>query len=652
MRFNIATASTGYCPAADSAESMTASAPSKIAVATSDTSARVGTGLPIIDSSIWVATTTGLPARRAVRVSCFWMPGTFSSGISTPRSPRATISASVRSRMSPIRPTACGFSILAITPARPRVIFFASAMSSGRWMNDNPTQSMPASSPASRSERSFAVSAENAIVVSGRLTPLRFDSLPPTSTRATTRAAPVSIAVSRTLPSSSSSVWPGWSAARISGCGSCTRSALPGAGSESSAKVAPFVSMTASPAKVPMRSFGPCRSRRMPIDRPYSFSTLRMAATSARILSCAVWLMLMRKTSAPASNNCAITVCSDEAGPSVATILVRRSRLMPGSVPPPRAGEGRVGACAGRSSRLWPRLDRGRRRRDALGRRGDQRRERRQRPLRRLLGRLGELHRPRTLLAGVHLEEPGLLEAAGEAVLDAADGELLVARAHEGLPRPFAAAVVVDRVDIIEAGDERALEQRVAAARRQVPPPLGGPAVAVLVADGDADAASGVVAEAEIGRHRHCGGEDRRQGQTAQQGRGSAATPISPGERPGHRAMAGRILGGRAFRAGYHALRPVNEDGAEVVDVGPGRSRAQEVAQPLEKSGRVVVGKKGGRIEAKGAGALRAPRYAVERQRQGQREFLIGAPASVTADRNRQLAARQDHRAPAAGGSL
>ena len=94
MRFIVATASTGYCPAADSADSITASAPSKIAVATSDTSARVGTGLVIIDSSIWVATTTGLPVRRALRVICFCTPGTFSSGISTPRSPRATIRAS------------------------------------------------------------------------------------------------------------------------------------------------------------------------------------------------------------------------------------------------------------------------------------------------------------------------------------------------------------------------------------------------------------------------------------------------------------------------------------------------------------------------------------------------------------------------------
>ena len=143
MRFIVATASTGYCPAADSADSMTASAPSKIAVATSDTSARVGTGLEIIDSSICVATTTGLPARRAARVICFWMPGTFSSGISTPRSPRATISASVKSMISASRATACGFSIFAITAARPRVIFLASAMSSGRWMNESATQSTP-----------------------------------------------------------------------------------------------------------------------------------------------------------------------------------------------------------------------------------------------------------------------------------------------------------------------------------------------------------------------------------------------------------------------------------------------------------------------------------------------------------------------------
>ena len=156
----VATASTGYCPAADSADSITASAPSKMAVATSETSARVGTGLEIIDSSICVATTIGLPKRRPIRVICFCSPGTFSSGISTPRSPRATISESARSMISSSREIACGFSILAMTLARPRVIFLASAMSSGRCTNDSATQSMPVSSAASRSERSFSASAE------------------------------------------------------------------------------------------------------------------------------------------------------------------------------------------------------------------------------------------------------------------------------------------------------------------------------------------------------------------------------------------------------------------------------------------------------------------------------------------------------------
>ena len=51
-----------------------------------------------IDSSIWVATITGLPALRQARTMRFWIAGTCSGGSSTPRSPRATITASVRRR--------------------------------------------------------------------------------------------------------------------------------------------------------------------------------------------------------------------------------------------------------------------------------------------------------------------------------------------------------------------------------------------------------------------------------------------------------------------------------------------------------------------------------------------------------------------------
>src|ERR1700736_1948778 len=53
-----------------------------------------------------------------------------------------------------------------------------------------------------------------------------------------------------------------------------------------------------------------------------------MVLTSSRILSCEVWLILMRNTSAPASNRRRIIALSDEAGPSVARILIRRRRLM------------------------------------------------------------------------------------------------------------------------------------------------------------------------------------------------------------------------------------------------------------------------------------------------------------------------------------
>ena len=58
----VVTASRGYLPLADSPESITASEPSKIALATSPASARVGRGFLIIESSICVAVITVFPA--------------------------------------------------------------------------------------------------------------------------------------------------------------------------------------------------------------------------------------------------------------------------------------------------------------------------------------------------------------------------------------------------------------------------------------------------------------------------------------------------------------------------------------------------------------------------------------------------------------
>ena len=92
---------------------MTASVPSSTAFATSVTSARVGSGFVTIDISICVAVITGQPARFAARMMRFCVAGTRSIGISTPRSPRATMIASADAAIASSRSTACCFSIFA-----------------------------------------------------------------------------------------------------------------------------------------------------------------------------------------------------------------------------------------------------------------------------------------------------------------------------------------------------------------------------------------------------------------------------------------------------------------------------------------------------------------------------------------------------------
>ena len=96
----ISTAAVGNLPPAVSPLSITQSAPSRTAFATSEHSARVGRGLLIIDSSICVATTHGLPAARHLSIIIFCSRKTRSGGISIPRSPRATITPSVTLRIS------------------------------------------------------------------------------------------------------------------------------------------------------------------------------------------------------------------------------------------------------------------------------------------------------------------------------------------------------------------------------------------------------------------------------------------------------------------------------------------------------------------------------------------------------------------------
>ena len=115
MRAIVLTASSGYLPEAVSPDSMIASEPSRIALATSLASARVGRGLRIIESSIWVAVTTGLPRTLHLAMIIFCSIGTSSGDISMPRSPRATMIPSAAAMIASMFWIASGFSIFAIT---------------------------------------------------------------------------------------------------------------------------------------------------------------------------------------------------------------------------------------------------------------------------------------------------------------------------------------------------------------------------------------------------------------------------------------------------------------------------------------------------------------------------------------------------------
>ena len=75
-----------------------------------------------------------------------------------------------------------------------------------------------------------------------------------------------------------------------------------------------------------MRSFGPGRSPRIATSRPRFAAALRIVSIVCFCFSGPAWEKLRRKTSAPAPISCSSTPRSQEAGPTVAMILVRRSR--------------------------------------------------------------------------------------------------------------------------------------------------------------------------------------------------------------------------------------------------------------------------------------------------------------------------------------
>ncbi len=230
------------------------------------------------------------------------------------------------SRISAKAVTAAGFSIFDRIAARPLASSRASITSSARCTKLSASQSTPSSQANSRSLRSFLDSAASGRITSGTLTPLRFEISPPTITSVSAWLSEHSSTFSRILPSLTSRVDPGSSAAKISGCGRFTRVASPSAASRSSRNRAPASSIAGPPANTPQRSLGPCRSARIAIGRPTSSSTCRIRSWRRAMSAWVPWLMLSRNTSAPARNSARIISIVSEAGPRVATILTLRWR--------------------------------------------------------------------------------------------------------------------------------------------------------------------------------------------------------------------------------------------------------------------------------------------------------------------------------------
>ena len=181
-------AKTGYAPIAVSPESITASAPSRTALATSLASARVGRDAVSIDSSIWVATITGWPSDRATATRRFWTIGTSSNGSSRPRSPRAIITPSATAAIASNPSTAGRVSILATIagPSGPRTAR-RSSTSRGVRTNDWPSRSMPISTARRASSRSWSPRAGSDSRSAGTFTPTRDRRVPPRSTVVTHR---------------------------------------------------------------------------------------------------------------------------------------------------------------------------------------------------------------------------------------------------------------------------------------------------------------------------------------------------------------------------------------------------------------------------------------------------------------------------------
>mmetsp|Transcript_36136 Transcript_36136/g.82352 ORF Transcript_36136/g.82352 Transcript_36136/m.82352 type:complete len:371 (-) Transcript_36136:905-2017(-) len=301
------TDSTGYLPCATSPLSITASVPSNTALATSDTSARVGLADVSIDSSICVAVMTGFPAIVHFRIRLFCMSGTCSRGHSTPRSPRATMMQSDASMIASMSAIACGFSIFDTRAgpmyrhsswvqarvedadsvgwaARYRLQCSRSSTTSAAfWTKESAIYSTSLARQHSASLLSLSVNALIPKSSSGTLIPFFSPSMPPFTTTTPSSRSPRRCSTRRDIaPSARRTRSPGLRRLNIGANFVVMVVALPGSSEHTSRMLLNCLSSIGRcPSVSPVRILGPHRSPRTATGTPKSVAVLRISAIAA-----------------------------------------------------------------------------------------------------------------------------------------------------------------------------------------------------------------------------------------------------------------------------------------------------------------------------------------------------------------------------------
>mmetsp|Transcript_32171 Transcript_32171/g.86160 ORF Transcript_32171/g.86160 Transcript_32171/m.86160 type:complete len:408 (+) Transcript_32171:1330-2553(+) len=337
------TDSTGYFPLAASPLSITASVPSHTAFCKSLTSARVGTGCSIMLSTICVAVITKRPSSFAFLISNFCAKGTRSNPNSTPKSPRATISAWDSSMIPSMFVNAWGFSILGqIFGRRSRGTLSRSMISTNSckscffWAKETQMYSQGGSnfSKYSASSTSFSVKAAQSISQSGTFTPFLAFSLPPRTTF-TFSSWSLSFWTTATFmrPSSMRRSTPGTQALIRAFCSMVGFIVIrPGfmlslsSLERPNSKISPSIRGTGSPSSSPTLNLGPCRSPKTSTFLPSSSANLRISGYTRSKSPPRRCEQFKRNMSVPARIISFSFSSLHEAGPKLATTFVLRRR--------------------------------------------------------------------------------------------------------------------------------------------------------------------------------------------------------------------------------------------------------------------------------------------------------------------------------------